>query len=173
MLLWLKGIKLKNVKCCGISDIFKLVISNYCIVQEIIYTSVRKQTFSSSSQYIYNKKKSGFAVHGWKPCWNLHSGCSFTKNESLVPGWWLTCTQLWKHACVCGSPWWPEIWCLSYQSVLSLDTSRENVLFSHSNNCMSLSLFASSQLKHRPYVSQNREDEDLALSCHLACWPEF
>lgn len=62
---------------------------------------------------------------------------------------------------------------LSYQSVSSLDTSRENVLFSHSNNCMSLWLFASSQMKHRPHVSQKREDGDLALSCHLACWPEF
>jgi len=170
-----KGIKLRDVKHSWYfrhfkKGYFKLLHSSGGYLYMSEKASFQLPGINSSSQPHIMKRKC-FSVHSWNPCWHLHSGCPSTKHEAWVPGWWLTFAHLWKLACVCGSLWWSEAASLSYQSVSSLDTGRAIVLFSHSNNCMSLSLFACSQLKYRPCVSQKREDGDLALSCHLACWP--
>lgn len=110
-------------------------------------------------------KKKCLSVEGWKLCWHLAAPSLRMRFGSLKDDWR---AHIWKCVCVCGSSWWPEAPSLNDQSVFSLDTSRGNVLYLYSNSCISLWLFASSQLKYRPYVSQKRNDGELALSCHLA-----
>lgn len=107
-----KGIKLRDVNRSWYfrhlkMGYFKLLHNSgdYLYISE--KASFQLSRINSSPQFHIMKKKC-LSVHGWNLCWHLYSGCPFTKNEAWVPGWWLTWTHLWKHACVCGSPWWPE-----------------------------------------------------------------
>lgn len=90
-------------------------------------------------------KKKCLSVEGWKLCWHLAAPSLRMRFGSLKDDWR---AHIWKCVCVCGSSWWPEAPSLNDQSVFSLDTSRGNVLYLHSNSCISLWLFASSQLKY-------------------------